>query len=202
MIKSEGSATGADIDQLCALFDRFHPTGKLVRQHLARHVELLSVPKGSLLLRSGTLCTHIYFIKSGLLRGFITEGERDITTWFTVEGEIVAAISSFILQKPTIENIQAVEDCTLLAIAYKDLDELYLKYPSFNITGRKIAELYYTLAENRSFIIRLQKAENKYALFLQHYGHLANRVSQKNIASFLGIATETLSRVRRKASGR
>ncbi|GAA4335389.1 Crp/Fnr family transcriptional regulator [Flaviaesturariibacter amylovorans] len=199
MMHLERKASASEVEQLCQLFDRFHKTGKGVRQFLSGHLYAGSLRRGDFLLTSGTRCTHIYVIKSGVLRGFIREGEKDITTWITVENEIVAAISSFILQVPTIENIQALEDCELLAISHEDLEALYLSVPTFNIVGRKITELYYTLAENRSFITRMQKAENKYDLFLRHYGHLANRIPQKYIASFLGIATETLSRVRQKA---
>ena len=194
--------TTIDIQPVIDVLNRFHPLDKGPEQYLKKHMTIFSVKRGKLLLKSGEICNNMYFIKKGVLRGFIKEGQKDITTWITVENEIVAAISSYIFQVPTVENIQAIEDCELFSISFADLENLYKKYPSFNIMGRKIAEIYYTYAENRAFITRLRNAENKYRIFLQLYSHLSNRVSLKYIASFLGMTIETLSRVRKKTFAR
>jgi CRP-like cAMP-binding protein len=177
-----------------------HPVGKGVEQYLLKTVYRCKISKGGYLLRSGQLCKHFYFVNKGLLRGFIKEEKKEITTWFALENELVTALNCFITRTATLENIQAIEDCELLVMSFDDLDKLYLKYPSFNIVGRKIAELYYYLAENRAYIMRLHDAEKKYQLFLQYYSHIANRIKLIYIASFLGITIETLSRVRAKAS--
>lgn len=133
-----------------------------------------------------------------MLRGFIKEGKREVTTWFALENELVAAIRTFTPNVSSKENIQAIEDCDMFAMKIADLDRLYLKYPSFNIVGRKVMELYYVLAENRAFITRMHNAGRKYELFLESYSHIANRVQLTYIASFLGISVETLSRERAK----
>jgi CRP-like cAMP-binding protein len=195
-------AAKEELIPLLQMLNTFHPVGKGIELHLMKNVYCRNIPKGGYLLRGGEICDSLYFIKKGVLRGFIKEGNKEITTWFAIENEMVAAISSFILQVATMENIQAVEDCELLAISFADLNKMYGKYPSFNIVGRKITELHYTYAENRAYIIRLRDAEKKYALFLQFYSHIANRVQLTYIASFLGITIETLSRVRAKSSAR
>ena len=184
------------------MLNNFHPVGKGIELHLLKNVYCRNIPKGRYLLRNGEVCHSIYFIKKGLLRGFIKEEHKEITTWFASENEMAAAINSFIKQVATRENIQAVENTELLAISFDDLNKTYLKYPSFNIVGRKIAELHYTYSENRAYITRLHDAEKKYALFLEFYAHLANRIQLTYIASFLGITIETLSRVRSKTSAR
>jgi len=187
-----------ELAPLLQVFNSFHPVGKGVEQYLLKNMYCCSVTKGQFLVKSGEICDSIYFIKKGVLRGFIREGDKEITTWITIENEIVAAIGSFILQRPTLENMQAIEDCEMIGIKFTDLDKLYLQYPSFNIIGRKITELYYVYAENRAYITRLHDAEKKYELFLQFYAHFVNRVPLKYIASFLGMTIETLSRVRAK----
>lgn len=184
------------------MLNTFHPVGKGIELHLLKNAYCRSISKAQYLLRNGEICHSIYFIKRGLLRGFIKEGGKEITTWFAIENEMAAGISSFLLQVATTENIQAVEDCELLAIDFSDLNKMYQKYPSFNIIGRKITEFHYTSAEKRAYITRLHDAERKYALFLEFYPHLANRVQLTYIASFLGITIETLSRVRAKTSTR
>lgn len=154
------------------------------------------------MLRDGEICENIYFIKKGLLRGFIQEEDRETTIWFAAENELTATIRSFLLQIATVENIQAVEDCELLSISFSALNKLYQKYPSFNRIGRKITEYHYISADNRAYITRLQNAEKKYGLFLEFYSNLANRLQVTYVASFLGITIETLSRIRTRSSTR
>jgi CRP-like cAMP-binding protein len=88
----------------------------------------------------------------------------------------------------------------LIALTWGDYQDLFIKFPEFNIVARKILQKYYQDAEGRAFIARLTNAENKYRLFIAKYGHLANRIPLKYIASFLGITLETLSRVRKRLS--
>lgn len=194
--------TTAELQAVIDLFNKLHPIGKRVAIYLQKNIYCCTVKKGELLVKSGEVCDSIYFIKKGVLRGFITEQGKEVTTWLTVENEIVSTITGFLLQKPTTESIQAIEDCELLAIKFVDLDRLYMKYPSFNIVGRKITEQYYMYAEQRAYITRLHDAEKKYELLMQLYAHFLNRIPLKYIASFLGITIETLSRVRAKANTR
>jgi len=184
------------------MLSAIQPLGKGIEQQLLKNVYCCNIPKGKYVLRNGEVCHSIYFIKKGLLRGFIKEKNKEVTTWFTAENELVAAIRSFLLQIATIENIQAVEDCELLAISFSDLNKLYQKYPSFNIIGRKVTEVNYMSADYRAYITRLHDAEEKYKLFLESYSHLANRLQVTHVASFLGITIETLSRIRTKTSTR
>lgn len=194
--------TKEELLPLLQLFNSLHPIGKRIEQYILKTAYRCSLVKGKFLLKNGEHCDSVYFIKKGLLRGFIKENDREITTWFALENELVAAIRTFALNTPAKENIQALEDCEMFAMKVTDLNNLYLKYPSFNIIGRKVMELYYVLAENRTYIIRMHEAEQKYELFLQLYAHIATRIPLTHIASFLGITVETLSRVRSKASSK
>ncbi len=191
-------ATPEEVSPLIKMVNMFHPTSKGVENFITKHCFPFSVRKGKILVTSGTITTHVYFVRKGILRGFVNDGEREITTWITAENELVSSIGSFILQIPTLENIQAIEDCDLLQMAFTDLEKIYKNYPSFNITARKIYELYYVAAESRAFIARLKNAEQKYQHFLVQHSHLANRIALKYIASYLGITIETLSRLRAK----
>jgi len=194
------NTTPPDVSSVIATLDYFHPLSEGIKNYFRKHSISCSFRKGKLLLKSGQLCDHIYFIKKGAVRGFIKEGTKDITTWITVEGEVVSSISSLDKREPAMENMQAIEDCELLALAWADYQNLFTRFPEFNIVARKILQKYYQDAEGRAFIARLTKAENKYRLFTTRYGHLANRIPLKYIASFLGITLETLSRVRKRLS--
>ena len=200
--EQNNSSAGLDVSPLIDVLNYFHPVGSGIVEYLSTHVYSCSFKKGKLLLRTGDICEHVYFIKKGAVRGFIREGQKDITTWITAENEMVTSISALDMQKPSIENMQAIEDCDMLAISYSDIHNLYSLFPEFNIVIRKLLQQYYRDAEERAFIARLTNAENKYKLFLVRYGHLSNRIPLKYIASFLGITLETVSRVRKKLSSK
>jgi len=189
-----------DLSSVINTLNYFYPLSEGIKDYLRKHSYPCSFRKGKLLLKAGEICDHIYFIKKGAVRGFIKEGTKDITTWITAENEIVSSISSLDSKEPALENMQAIENCDLLAITYTDFQDLYNKFPEFNIVARKILQKYYQDAERRAFIARVANAEKKYRLFLTRYGHLANRIPLKYIASFLGITLETLSRVRKRLS--
>ena len=189
-----------DVSLVIITLEYFHPLSAGIKDYFKKHSFTCFFRKGKLLLKTGQVCEEIYFIKKGAVRGFIKEGTKDITTWISVEGEVVSSISSLDKKEPAMENMQAIENCELLALTMEDFEDLYIKHPEFNIVARKLLQKYYQDAEGRAFIARITNAENKYRLFLTSYGHLANRIPLKYIASFLGITLETLSRVRKKLS--
>jgi len=195
--KTEASAT---VEPLFRALNYFHPLHEDVEEYLSNHVFPCRFSKGKLLLKAGQVCDHVYFIKKGVARGFIKEGPKDITTWITAENELVTSISGLDNNEPSLENMQAIEDCELLAISNDDVQDLYQQFPEFNIVIRKLLQQYYRDAEGRAFIVRLTSAESKYKHFLKHQSYLVNRIPLKYVASFLGITIETLSRVRKKIS--
>lgn len=192
--------TIVDASALLAALNHFHPLTPEMEKFLITHVTTCSFKKDKSILKAGGMCDFIYFIKKGAVRGFIREGKKDITTWITVEGELVTSIYSLDVQTPATENIQAVEDCELLALSYTDLHSLYALFPEFNLVTRKLLQHYYRDAEGRAYIARLTNAEKKYRHFLLKSSHLANRIALTYIASYLGMTLETLSRVRKKIS--
>ena len=190
----------SDLSSVIATLDYFHPLSEGIKDYFKKYSYSCSFRKGKLLLKAGQVCDHIYFIKTGAIRGFFKEGKKDITTWISAENEVVSSISALDIREPALENIQAIENCELLALTWVDYQNLYVEFPEFNIVARKILQKYYQDAEGRAFIARLTNAENKYRFFITRYGHLTNRIPLKYIASFLGITLETLSRVRKRLS--
>lgn len=191
-----------DVSDLIRALNTFHPISGAIETYFQNNIVYLNVSRGERILTAGNICENIYFIRKGVLRGFMIDNHRDITLWMSAENELATSIYSLDNYAPAKENIEAIEDCHLLAMSNNQLQRLYEAHPEFNIVGRKLLQHYYRDSESRSFIAKLSTAEQKYALFINQYDHLANRVLIKYIASFLGVTIETLSRVRRKMSAR
>jgi CRP-like cAMP-binding protein len=184
--------------ELFSTLEYFHPLSPEIKDYLSRKIMPCKVLKRKLLLREGEICQHVYFIRKGAIRGFFREGGKDITTWITIENEIVSSISTWEQPQPVTENIQALEDAELYMMTLSELKEMFHRFPEFNIVVRKLLQQYYADAESRAYIARLTKAENKYRYFLKKHASLANRIPLKYIASYLGMTLETLSRIRKK----
>ena len=177
-----------------------YPIGNEVQEFINQKTFASSLNKGEYLVSAGSQCPNIYLIRKGILRSYVKEGLKEITTWISREQELATCITSFGLPQAARENIQALEDCELWVLSLENLQYLYDHFPEANIVGRKILEKYYRDAEERAFIARLMEATSKYKHFIATKSDLLNRVPLKFIASYLGMTLETLSRIRSKLS--
>lgn len=185
---------------LFALTDAVFPVSDEAKKYIKDKIELVQVSKGTLLVSAGQHCDHLYFVNKGVLRGYVKQENKDITTWITAENELVTSISSYYKQIPSIENIEALEDCILASIHRNDMQYLYQHFPEVNALVRIILEKYYQDAEERAYISRLTDATAKYHRFINTKSNLLNRIPLKFIASYLGMTLETLSRIRSRLS--
>ncbi len=157
------------------------------------------LPKGSFLITEGKICQYIYFLEKGCLRGFYNLDGKEISYWFAFENNFVTSFFSFITRKPCIECIQLIEDCTLWAISYEDLQKLYDKHSDIERMGRIMNERYYVMLEDRFVSNHFKEARERYENLLTNAPHILQRVPLGYIASYLGITQETLSRIRNKS---
>jgi CRP-like cAMP-binding protein len=186
------------VRQLLLLLNSLHPVDDDVVSYFDRFCVLRFFKKGAFIIHRDDICDQYSFIFKGIVRGFIQNKDREITTWISVENELVTSIHSLHQQKPALENIEVVEDSWLLQLSVDKMEQLYRDYPKFNINGRILLQQYYRDAELRAYLGRIPDAEEKYHFFLENYPQLDKRVPQKLIASYLGIRQETLSRIRRR----
>jgi CRP-like cAMP-binding protein len=173
-----------------------HPVHKDAIDLMDKETYPVTIQKGKFLMKPGNNGEIVYLILKGVIRAFIKEDGKEITTWINEENEIVGSIRSLGLHTHSDEYLQAIEDTSLIAIPYRMIEYMYDTFPEANIIGRKILEDSYRDAEERAYISRIPSAEKKYKRFIETRPQLINRVSLKYIASYLGMTLETLSRVR------
>lgn len=192
----------ADKSQLLQpFFDELENISKLpdeLKENLANSFIIRGVKKNEIILSEGEICKHVWVVLKGLVRSFHYVNDTDVTSRLMKVNHIIISVGSFYTQTPAFETLQAIEPSVLACLHHRQLEEMYNKFPSFNYIGRKLTEHYFFLTEKRLFLLRKQKAIDKYKFFLEQYPGLINEIPLKYVASFLGMSHETLSRVRRK----
>jgi CRP-like cAMP-binding protein len=163
---------------------------------LARITVPTTALKNQSLLEIGNRCSDLFFVEKGLLRGYYLDDGKEITNWFGQEGEFATNFYSFVAEKPSFETIQVVEDCELLQLSFRNLQALYVKFPETERLGRIITENYYIKLEERLLSLQFKTAKERYQHFVKSKPNLLQRTSLGQIASYLGITQETLSRIR------
>lgn len=155
-----------------------------------------SIKDEAYLLRAGEVCQNLYFIQKGLLKCYYILHEREVSDWFFGEGETVVSIDSFYDQVPSLDFIQALEDSDLFYISHDEYLYLNRTFIEFNVIGRVLTNKYLRIWHQQARNIRMLTAEERYAYLLEHQPELIRRVPVRDLASYLDMTRETLSRMR------
>lgn len=184
------------MEELLFFLNSIHPLNKDTRNFLISKLQFVEISKKSFLLKEGNVCREIYFVSKGLLRCFYIKHDKEISSWFMREGDVIISVESFFKQTESQEQIQALEDSSLYYISYDEMQFAFANFSDFNTIGRILTEKYYVLSEQRLYSLRMRRASERYLFLLNHFPQILLRVPLKYIASYLGITEETLSRIR------
>ena len=155
-----------------------------------------TIPKKTFVLREGETCKHINFVNSGMLRAYSCNEGKQSTIMFAMEDWWVTDMYCYINEQPAMLNIVAIEDSTILELSKENLEELYLKIPKFERFFRILFQNAYIREQLRVIQNLSQTAEQRYHNFQSKYPKVLEKVTQKQIASYLGITPEFLSIIR------
>lgn len=152
--------------------------------------------KGAYLLKEGQISQQAYFIIKGCIREYkLMDGEEKTTAFYT-ENQSVVNFNSIKNQTPSKINFRCIEDTSVAIINAEKEQELYRKHPRFETFCRSgVEQMIGTKQEQLTEFITL-KPEQRYLKLRDERPGLTNRVPQYQIASYLGIKPETLSRIR------
>lgn len=154
------------------------------------------VAKGQLILRRGQTAYQYVYIKSGALRFFFGEFDEQLTAWVVFHNEFFTEISSLSQQKPTRFNIEAIEYSVLIYIDKSAMEALYRQFPVWQEFGRVTWEAMAVRMIDEIISFQTLSAEERYLAFLEK-SELIKKVPVKQIASYLGITPNALSRIRK-----
>ena len=150
-----------------------------------------------IILQKGEVCKKYYFVNKGCLRLFtINNDGNEGTRYFAFEGAFGTALPSLIEQTPAFEYIQTVEKSELLEISRDDFYKLVDTIPQFAFVYRQILEVSFISAQKRIYGFQGLNALEKVKWLKQYNPKILSRISNKMVASFLGITASTLSRIK------
>ncbi|MCT4624115.1 MAG: Crp/Fnr family transcriptional regulator [Schleiferiaceae bacterium] len=183
---------------LLHLLNQITPLEESEQELIAKSFKPLSLKKGEYFLQSGEVNKHVGFLAKGLVRYFVFKDHDESTFIFTKEGEFIADYQSFNNNTKSVQNIQAIEDCELLVIDYKSVQNVFNTTKNGNLIGRLIVEHRFDVMVHQLLAIYMQNHEERYQSFVTHYSDLNQRIPQYLIASYVGVKPESLSRIRRR----
>ena len=154
--------------------------------------------KRQYLLQEGDVCKHLTFVAKGLLRTYnVDDKGNEHMSIFGWEGWWLSDFNSFLSGVPAVFNIDAIEDSELLMISLADYNALTLTVPIMDRYFRILYQNSLVTKERRLMSAITHTAEEKYLELANSNPHIIERIPQNLIASYLGIAPETLSRIKK-----
>jgi CRP-like cAMP-binding protein len=157
--------------------------------------------KRQYILQEGDICTQFNFVIRGCIRTYNIDKKGNIhILQFGTENYWINDLGSFHGIKPSTLNIDALEDTVVLQISLEDLISLYKQSPIFDRIFRVLIENGFIHLQERLLQNISSTAEERYESFLNNYPQLLNRIAQVQIAAFLGVTPEFLSRLRNQRS--
>lgn len=187
-----------NIEILINSFKNFFPLSAEEKQELLTKFSERKIKRRGFILQQGDVCNHFTFVVSGCFKMYaVDKGGKEHNLRFAPELDWITDLSSFYSQKPSAVYIEAIEPSIILQIKHKDLLYLFTTYHKFDRNFRIIVEQKYIELQNRVLQNISSTAEERYRSFLEQYPDLANRLPNTQIASYIGITPEFLSKIRK-----
>ena len=169
------------------------------QEDFSQSFKLMTVKKRQFIVQPGFVSKNRYYVVTGSFRAYVIGDEgNEHTIQFAIDDWWITDYNSYIFQQPASMFVMALEDSTILQVSYESEQALKRKNPKF-------MEFFCVLAEGtaaymaRRVITNLTRtAEQRYEMFLSGYPQVVNRVPQYALASFLGMTTEYLSKLRKR----
>ena len=188
---------------------------ELLRTHIEKRVHLTDeefeisakyfipkkLKKHQFLLNEGQVCTHIGFVNSGCLREYTIDNKgNEHIIQFAIEDWWVSDLNSFLSGSPSKYNIDALQNSEVLLLEKSERDKLLDACPKMERFFRLLMEAHHVATEERVADSLSRSAEERYIKFMKTYPKIFEEIPQNQIAPYLGITPQSLSRIRKELS--
>lgn len=182
-------------------FEKFLPLNEEEKSIVEETFKERRVRRRQFILQEGDICKHNTFVVEGCFRMYtIDDKGKEHNLQFAIENWWIGDIGSFHSEKPSKLYIEAIENSIILQCNKEDQLKLFVDYPKFNRIFRVLAENAMVGLQNRILQNISSTAEERYLEFSKKHQQLFNRISNVQIASYLGVTPEFLSTIRKNIS--
>lgn len=163
--------------------------------------QIVKVKKGDLILKADDVVDSQYYILNGCLRSYHIDAHgKEHTIQFGINNWWISDYTAFFSTSKAVMTIEAIKNATLYKISRENLEDLYGQFPTIESYYRKKLENSFTVYQKRILAELSQSAKERYVDFITTYPEIEKSVKNYHIASYLGITTESLSRIRKELS--
>lgn len=185
------------------LLETFHVNANIFQSAESKlfdqYFERILVKKDTFLIREGEIEKYSYFVFDGILRCWLLNHKGDEQTfWFCKEGTFSMSNISLTLQERSAFNVQAIVDCVIYRIDREQINELYAAIPKVKIVFEDLTAILLDKLLKRNIDLIKYSPEQYYLQMIEEYGVTLNYIPLKDIASYLGITPQALSRIRKR----
>jgi len=163
-----------------------------------KHLHFKEYDKNEVLQRAGETENYMYFLVEGVTRIFHINDNIEYTLRFNFPISAFNSYASFISRTPSLVNVEAISNVKVFRISHYDLQNLYEISKTAERVGRRMIEYLYVLREIKEIQMHSKTAEDYYFELIRNNKQLTEQISQKHLASYLGITPESLSRIKNK----
>lgn len=167
-------------------------------QHFRQECFVRTFAKKAILSSPGKPANEIFFILKGIIRVIICDEEgKEHTIHFALENQFIADYSSFIQQTPALYSLQALEDTEVVVLPRSAIEWGYQNLQFGDRLGRLVAEFYFIYQDNRIKNLYSRTPKERYENIAEIFPNIHERAPQHMIASYLGITSVHLSRLKK-----
>lgn len=182
-------------------FNHFLHLDEKENEYILQVFKERTIKRRQFILQEGDVCVHNTFVVEGCFRMYYSDiNGKEHNLQFAVEKWWTGDIQSFFSNEPSKLNIEAMENSVVLQIKREDQFKMYLDFPKFNRIFRVLAENHVVSLQSRILNSISMSSEERYVDFSNRHPELFNRISNVQIASYLGVTPEFLSTIRKRIS--
>lgn len=179
-------------------FSKISPLSEEEAKGIKEGMCIKTFKKGTILLKEGQQSIDTYFILEGYIREFIvTDGEEKTTNFFTEE-QWVISLSNFSPQNPSAHNLICVENTIVSVGNEQSAQKMFKQFPRFETISRAVMETFFTEQRKLLTSYLTDSPEQRYLTLLKSRPDLFQRIPQYQLASYIGVKPESLSRIRKR----
>lgn len=179
-------------------FKRIHPMSQEETDAIDMTLTEKQFTKGSILLREGEFSTQVYFVINGIVRQYCLVDAQEKTLNFFADGQWVLSNSSMDTAQSSNHFLECSTDCLLVMGDSSKGEKLYNRYPNLGLIARKLMTSIYIEQQAKHESYLTDGPTDRYRKLLENRPDLIQRLPQYQIASYIGVTPESLSRIRKR----